>query len=127
MKPYEKVSEFFEILGAPARLGIISEIGAGEACVCHLEAVLGLRQAYISQQLMVLREKDLIVARREGKYVYYSLRQPEILELIAYAARISGEPEGLPKTNSSSSCECPICAQSQESSQIHQNDVVVKE
>lgn len=106
---HQQLSDIFEALSTPARLQIVLAIGAGEACVCHLEALLGLRQAYISQQLMVLREKDLITSRRDGKYIYYSLQDPEILTLTRLAAHMAGVPEeslvipkGLP-------CACPKC------------------
>jgi len=111
MNPYPTISEIFEALSAPARLQIVLAIGASEACVCHLEALLGLRQAYISQQLMVLREKDLITARRDGKFIYYSLKEPGILDLIFHAARLAGVPEDqLEIIDTLSKCACPNCS-----------------
>ena len=50
------ISRLLESISKPARIQILLAIGEDEACVCHLEAVLGYRQAYISQQLMALRE-----------------------------------------------------------------------
>ena len=47
----KKLASLFRTMGQAARLRIILAIGEGEACVCHLEAILGYRQAYISQQL----------------------------------------------------------------------------
>jgi ArsR family transcriptional regulator len=84
----EGISELLQTISAPARLEILCVIGAGESCVCHLEARLGYRQAYISQHLMALRQAGLIEARREGKYVFYSLLRPEIMPLIRQAAEI---------------------------------------
>lgn len=82
----EQVSGLLETISKPARLRILSAIGQAEACVCHLEAVLGLRQSYISQHLMALRSAGLLDTRREGRYVYYSLCDERILALIAGAA-----------------------------------------
>ena len=82
----EQVSGLLETISKPARLRILSAIGQDEACVCHLEAVLGLRQSYISQHLMALRSAGLLDTRREGRYVYYSLCDERILALIAGAA-----------------------------------------
>ena len=110
MTTYQKIRDIFEAVSSPARLQIVLAMGAGEACVCHLEAVLGLRQAYISQQLMVLREKGVIAARREGKYVYYSLQNPGLLEVIWHAAQVAGVVE-VPLVNSSEPlCGCPKCS-----------------
>ncbi|MEW6406696.1 MAG: permease [Chloroflexota bacterium] len=55
------------ILMHPARLGILDLLREGEACVCHMEAVFGYRQAYISQQLMVLRDagKEILSMQTE--------------------------------------------------------------
>ena len=86
----ESISELLQIISAPARLEILLLVGAGEACVCHLETRLGYRQAYISQHLMAMRQAGLIDSRREGKYVFYHLLKPEIMPLIQHAADIVG-------------------------------------
>ncbi len=109
--PLQPIVFLFETVSPLARLEILQTIGAGEACVCHLEARLGYRQAYISQHLMALREAGLLDSRREGKYVFYRLAKPEILELLQKAARISNV--NLPKLEVISpekQCACPTCA-----------------
>ena len=67
IKPHEKISDLLTSISSPARVQILLAIGTGEVCVCHLESLLGLRQAYISQQLMTLRKKKIIIvtARRQ--------------------------------------------------------------
>ncbi len=85
---FESVSELLQTISAPARLEILLLVGAGEACVCHLETRLGYRQAYISQHLMAMRQAGLIDSRREGRYVFYRLLKPEIMPLIQMAAGI---------------------------------------
>lgn len=89
-----EVSNLLVTISAPARLEILLILGAGEACVCHLEARTGYRQAYISQHLMALRQVGLIDSRREGKFVFYRLAKAEILPLIQQAASLTGV--GLP-------------------------------
>jgi DNA-binding transcriptional ArsR family regulator len=86
----ESISELLQNISAPARLEILLLVGAGEACVCHLESRLGYRQAYISQHLMAMRQAGLIDSRREGRYVFYHLLKPEIMPLIQQAADIAG-------------------------------------
>jgi DNA-binding transcriptional ArsR family regulator len=84
------LSELFSLLGNPARLQILLILGEGEACVCHLKEALMQRQAYISQQLMVLRKAGLVKAVRSGRNIYYRLAHPEVLEIVRTAARING-------------------------------------
>jgi len=70
-------------LAHPVRLQILEVLRRdGECCVCHLENILGQRQAYISQQLSRLREAGLVVDRREGLNVFYSLVDESIIRLL---------------------------------------------
>lgn len=107
--PHEKISELLTTISNPVRVQILLAIGTGEACVCHLESLLELRQAYISQQLMVLRKKKIIASRREGKYIYYRLVKPEILEVIQSAGDMLGVPKDTLILQDHSNCECPKC------------------
>jgi DNA-binding transcriptional ArsR family regulator len=110
----ESIANTLQALGSPARIAILIAIGRGEACVCHLEAILGWRQAYISQHLMALRKAELLQDRREGRYVYYRLTDEAVLALVRDAACLSGlTPESvdaLTAPNPEPDCECPHCA-----------------
>ncbi len=86
----EKIAEVLQVISPPARVATLLAIGRGEACVCHLEAILGWRQAYISQHLMALRKADIFQDRREGRHVYYRLKDEAILALVRDAATLSG-------------------------------------
>jgi DNA-binding transcriptional ArsR family regulator len=108
---FEVVSDIFETLQAPARVQILCAIGREEVCVCHLEASLGMRQAYISQQLMELREKGILAFRREGKFSFYRLQKPDILNLLFAAARMAEVPEAELMMENTSGCDCPRCAE----------------
>ena len=114
--PEEQISKLLSLIGQPARIQILLIIGAQAACVCHLEAVLGYRQAYISQHLMALRDAGVIAARREGRYMYYRLQNQELLELINAAGRLcnlrQGELERAFPPAFVSDCACPNCATS---------------
>lgn len=105
-----EISPILESLSHPYRLAILLSIGDGEACVCHLEAVLKKRQAYISQHLTVLREAGAILARRDGRFVYYRLANPALLDLIRNAGRLAGADITPPA--SSVTCGCPTCTDS---------------
>lgn len=108
--PLQPIVSMLETISPLARLEILLTIGTGEACVCHLEARLDYRQAYISQHLMALRQTGLIDSRRAGKYIFYRLTKPEVLDLLQKAARISNVT--LPKLEMVSpekQCACPTC------------------
>lgn|GEM_PF-223987 len=112
-RPENKIAEYLKVLGSPFRIQILLSIGYGEACVCHLEAMLKKRQAYISQHLMVLRDAGILDTRRDGKYIYYRVADKEIFDLIRSSAQILDIPEdSLPEiegTTKLSLCECPTC------------------
>ena len=113
----ERVSNLLQALSLEPRLEILLAIGDGEACVCHLEAVLGYRQAYISQHLMALREAGLLSTRREGRYIFYRLDKPEIMEMVELAACLAGVDVSVitAKTSqSSATCGCPKCSPQKE-------------
>ena len=108
-----KISQILKAIDPPARIRILLAIGEGEACVCHLETILGLRQALISQHLMALREAELLSTRRAGRYIFYQLTDTRLLDLIRLTAELAGIPE-LDITWSSSdkvqaNCCCPHC------------------
>jgi ArsR family transcriptional regulator len=108
-----KVGRLLRTLGQPARLRILLAIGEGEACVCHLEAVLGLRQALISQHLMALRRARVLQTRRDGRYVYYRLRDPAVLDLVQLSAEVAGVGDSAARpaqpTVRVANCGCPSC------------------
>ena len=101
------------VIASPQRIAILLSIGRGEACVCHLESALGWRQAYISQHLMALRKADILQDRREGRYVYYRLKNASYLDLILDSAALSGlsaeAVSAVINTQTYPSCECPHC------------------
>jgi DNA-binding transcriptional ArsR family regulator len=80
--------------------------------VCHLEAVLGLRQASISHHLMVLRKAGLVASRRDGRNIFYRISHPEVLDVLRQAALIAGcdskifHDLSLRPVNG---CPCPDC------------------
>jgi len=109
-QPHEKISDLLTSIGNPVRVQILLAIGTGEACVCHLESLLGLRQAYISQHLMALRKQEIITARRDGKYIFYRLIEPEVLDIIRKVGRLAGVSEEALVIQDHSNCECPKCS-----------------
>ena len=103
----EEIARLLQTLGQEARLQILLAIGENETCVCHLEATLGWRQAYLSQHLMALRKAGLIAGRREGRFIHYRLSDARLLEVIRWAADLKGIR--LPDLAPSPDCSCSNC------------------
>jgi DNA-binding transcriptional ArsR family regulator len=81
-------AEFFRALGHPIRIRILERLVAGERSVQELQDALGVDQPVMSQQLSILRAKNIVVARKEGTTVRYSVCDPQIGELLEVARRI---------------------------------------
>jgi ArsR family transcriptional regulator len=120
MDSHQRMAEIMKALAHPVRLQILEVLHQGEECVCHLEAALGLRQAYVSQQLARLREAQLVTDRREGTNVFYSLRDDtglvgQLLDMARAAAQAHAEAEGVtldlpsPARIKIENCPCPKC------------------
>ena len=116
---YREAAALLKALSHPIRLQILQVLAEhGEACVCHLECVLGRRQAYISQQLSRLRETGMVADRREGLNVFYRLADPAVpplLQAARLAAAQNGHRRGLDLSFELSAgklmtCPCPKCA-----------------
>lgn len=117
MEFYEQETKLYKSLMHPARLAILDMLRVGEACVCHMEATFGYRQAYISQQLMVLKEAGLVEVRRDGLNIYYRVIRPEIFGVMDAMRAVTGKRPATakPKRNG---CTCPNCTGEQENSLI---------
>lgn len=68
---------FFQALADRTRLRLINLIGADEVCVCFFVEVIGAPQPKISRHLAYLRRAGLVGARRDGKWMHYSLTEPK--------------------------------------------------
>lgn len=69
------LARLFKALSDESRMRILSMLAMKELCVCQLMGVLGIPQPLVSRNLGILREAGLIEERREGKLIFYSLRQ----------------------------------------------------
>ena len=106
----EQEISLYKLLAHPARLAILEALRNDDECVCHLEAVLGYRQSYLSQQLALLREGGLIIDRRDGWNIYYQVVMPEVFTILD-TVREALNPGGnsYPELESSPDCPCPKC------------------
>lgn len=81
-------AEFFRALAHPVRIRILEVLASGERSVQELQQALALDQPLVSQQLAVLRGKNIVVTRKEGTTVRYALRDPRVAALLATAREI---------------------------------------
>ncbi|MBE6812071.1 MAG: helix-turn-helix transcriptional regulator [Ruminococcaceae bacterium] len=73
---------FFKVIGDGTRMRILASLTDTELCVCAVAQLLGMELSAVSHQLRVLKQSDLVRARREGKTVYYSLADDHVREII---------------------------------------------
>jgi ArsR family transcriptional regulator len=85
---YQLKAEFFKTLGHPARIRVLELLSQREHAVAEMLPEIGIEPAHLSQQLAVLRRANLVVTRKEGSNVYYSLASDEIAELLTVARSI---------------------------------------
>jgi ArsR family transcriptional regulator len=72
----------FQALAHPTRIAIIEVLRDGELATGVIIEKLGLEQANASQHLAILRSKHIVVGRREGNQVFYSVRDPLLIEVL---------------------------------------------
>ncbi|MDP2966739.1 MAG: metalloregulator ArsR/SmtB family transcription factor [Pelolinea sp.] len=106
---YRKSASLLRVISHPVRMAILDILLSNEEeCVCHMEAILGCRQAYLSQHLMTLREAGIVTDRRDGRNVFYRVENNDYKKLIFAVKNITGQ-------NNQSiffealECNCPKC------------------
>ncbi|MHC5905585.1 ArsR/SmtB family transcription factor [Streptomyces sp. S6] len=82
---YQLKAEFFKTLGHPARIRVLELLSEREHSVAEMLPEVGIEPAHLSQQLAVLRRANLVVSRKEGSTVHYSLTSPDVAELLRVA------------------------------------------
>jgi DNA-binding transcriptional ArsR family regulator len=75
-------ADFFQALAHPTRIAIVEQLRNGELSAGALMERLGVEQANVSQHLGVLRAKKILVNRKAGNQVFYSVRDPLITEVL---------------------------------------------
>ena len=117
------ITEVFDALAHPSRLEILDLLRDGEACVCHIQAILDQRQSYISQHLNVLRHAGLVSSRKDGLRVYYQVSDAQLFQVIDGMKTFlqstgKWQPEEVGDKNPRQPCACPQCTEKQPHIQI---------
>ena len=84
-------AELFKALGHPVRIRILELLRTGESgerTVSELQALLDIEASSVSQQLAVLRSRNLVLGRKEGTSVFYSVADPQVFDLLDIARSI---------------------------------------
>jgi DNA-binding transcriptional ArsR family regulator len=81
-------AEFFRALAHPVRIRLLEALGTGERTVQELQQALRLDQPLVSQQLAVLRAKNVVTPRKVVTTVRYALGDPLIADLLRTAREI---------------------------------------
>ena len=105
MVDYEATTKLFHLLSLENRLRILDELRYGDACVCHLQHKLEKSQAYVSQQLRILKDAEIVDTDRDGVNIFYRLVDPLARRLIDVAL---GPIDAQRPVDVN--CPCPRCA-----------------
>jgi len=89
----QRMAEFFSLLGDANRLRILSALAAQELCVCDLAAAVKMSESAVSHQLRALRAMRLVSYRKQGRNVFYCLKDSHVLNLYREVADHLDEPE----------------------------------
>ena len=81
-------AEFFKALAHPLRIGILELLRGGPLSVNQIQEATGAPGSSVSQQLAVLRARDIVVTERHGTTIMYSVSDPDLFELLDVARRV---------------------------------------
>jgi DNA-binding transcriptional ArsR family regulator len=87
-KLVEFKADFFKALANPLRIRILDELRTEELTVSEIRDRLEVEMPNVSQQLAVLKNKQLVIARKQGNNIYYSCIDPTVFELLDVAKRL---------------------------------------
>ncbi len=79
------LSDFFKVLGDSTRMRILFALDGTAMCVCDLAELLSMTKSAVSHQLKILRQNDLVVYKKSGKNVFYSLSDEHVGSIIETA------------------------------------------
>lgn len=76
----QKMARVFKAMGDENRLTILALLHTGERCACRLQEALNISQPTLSHHMRILLDAGLVEARKDGKWIYYSLSKSGALE-----------------------------------------------
>ncbi len=85
----EYSAEVLKAIAQPTRLKIIQLLQDGEHCVCEIFPAIGHEQSNTSRHLQMMLKSGILQQRKDGLKIYYSLRHPEVLEIVQLAELVA--------------------------------------
>lgn len=89
---HKQKANVIKALGHPSRLAMVEALADGERCVCELQELVGSDMSTVSKHLTVLRNAGIVCDRKQGLWVYYSLRTPCIIGFLDCIEAVAQEP-----------------------------------
>jgi ArsR family transcriptional regulator len=93
IEKYKEYAQFFKALSDPNRLMIIDMLSCGELCACVILEKFQITQPTLSHHMKTLCESGLVVGRKQGKWMYYSLSDKTILSFRAFLEYITTDKQ----------------------------------
>jgi ArsR family transcriptional regulator len=87
-KPSYFKADLFKVLSNPVRIQILDTLRVGEQSVGYIAEWLDLEASAVSQQLSVLRSRNLVISRKQGNFVFYAVRDPAIFKVLDAALEV---------------------------------------
>ncbi|OKH21954.1 MULTISPECIES: ArsR/SmtB family transcription factor [Chroococcaceae] len=87
-KPSYFKADLFKVLSNPVRIQILDALRLGEQSVNSIAQWVQADPSSVSQQLAVLRSRNLVTSRKQGNYVFYSVRDPAIFNILDAALEV---------------------------------------
>ena len=91
MDAIEYSAEILKAISQPTRLRIIELLRDGEHCVCEIFPAIGHEQSNTSRHLQMMLKSGILRQRKEGLKIFYSLRHPEVLDIVRLAEKIAAD------------------------------------
>jgi ArsR family transcriptional regulator, arsenate/arsenite/antimonite-responsive transcriptional repressor len=88
----DRTARLFHALSDSTRLSIIERLRFGERCVCDLTDALDAAQSRLSFHLKVLKDAELVVDRRDGRWMYYALNTETLREMAEVVEGLAAQP-----------------------------------
>jgi ArsR family transcriptional regulator len=88
LKPSDFKADLFKVLSNPVRIQILDALRTGERSVNDIAEWLEIEPSSISQQLAVLRSRNLVTSRKQGNFVFYSIRDRAIFKILDAALEV---------------------------------------
>ena len=92
---YKQKAHVIKALAHPSRLAMVEALRDGERCVCELQELVGSDMSTVSKHLSILKHAGIVSDRKQGLWVYYSLRTPCVAGFLGCIDAVTGE-----------ACEC---------------------